>query len=66
MIIKRETVTLKTKICGYLVDKTTEYNEHGRVAHWYELIWPDDPENPIDYAFCTLKAAKDYAKRHLW
>ena len=66
MIIKRETVTLKTKICGYRVDKTTEYNDVGRVAYWYELVNPDDPENPIDYAFRTLKAAKDYAKRYLW
>ena len=62
--IRIETVTLKTRYYGYRIDKTTEYNEFGRINHYYEVIDLDDPDNPIEIAFRTLKLAVAWCKRH--
>jgi len=64
--IRTETVTLKTRYYGFIIDKTTEYNDFGRTGKWYEIIDSSDPDNPIEIAFRNLKQAVAWCKENRW
>ena len=55
-------VTLKTRLYGYIVDRTTDDGGYGRVRDWVELIDPEDGH--IVNAFRSRKEAKEWAKAH--
>jgi len=64
MDITKETVTLKTKMYGWTVDKTTEYLDGRKTGVWYELIDTYDPDSPIYMAFRWKRAAERWARKH--
>lgn len=53
-------IELKTRLSGWIVDKTTD--DDGSI--WYELIAPGDPENPIEAAFQSKAEAAEWAKQN--
>lgn len=64
MVINHETKTLKTKIYGWTVDKTTDYHDNGKKEIWYELIDANEEDPFIMDAFRTLEDAKRWAVVH--
>ena len=59
----KETRTFKTRLSGWIIDKTTETYESGRTEVWYELIHPDAPD-VIAEAFQDREEMKHWAHSH--
>lgn len=63
--MKSVSVLLKTKINGWYVYKTTDYNDDGkRIGTYWELYASLDPDYCMVNAFTWRKGAELWAKDH--